>query len=73
MDTNYVCKDCESTDLRWREASIERTDAAGISNARQRALQKARALSKQLQAHFSRSNEPVWVAVQNRGEYDDDQ
>lgn len=73
MNTNYVCPDCDSVDLPWNEASIERTDAAGISNARQRALLKARSLTEQLKTHFSKSDQPVWVAVQNRGEYDEDQ
>lgn len=73
MDTNYVCQDCASPSLVWTETSIARMDSAGISNARQRALNKAHNLTKQLQAHFQRSNEPVWVAVQNRGENDEDQ
>lgn len=71
MDTNYVCNDCESPQLQWEEASIARTDAAGISNARQRSLNKARALTQQLRDHFQKSNRPLWVAVQNRGIEDD--
>lgn len=73
MDSSYHCQQCESPQLIWNEASIERTDAAGISNMRKRSLAKARQLTKQLQAHFARSNVPVWVAVQNRGEEDQDQ
>lgn len=73
MDTNYLCSGCESPALVWKETSIARTDAAGISNARQRALNKARDLTKQLQSHFQKSNQPIWVAVQNRGEVDEDQ
>lgn len=73
MDSNYHCQQCESLQLTWNEVSIERTDAAGISNMRKRSLAKARQLTKQLQAHFARSNVPVWVAVQNRGEEDQDQ
>lgn len=73
MDSNYMCADCESSELSWVETSIARTDAAGISNEKQRALQRARELTKQLQNHFSRSNQPLWVAVQNRGEVDEDQ
>lgn len=73
MDSNYVCKGCVSLHLPWRETAINRTDSAGISNARQRSLNKARELTKQLQAHFARSNQAVWVAVQNRGELDADQ
>ena len=36
-------------------------------------LGKARELTKQLKAHSGRSSEPVWVAVQNRGEDELDQ
>lgn len=73
LDTAYACLGCTSPTLQWTETSIARTDATGISNARQRALHKARELTKQLQAHFQRSNQPIWVAVQNRGEDDVDQ
>lgn len=73
MDTNYRCQDCESTELRWEEKPIGRTDATGISNARQRSLAKARELTRQLRAHFEKTNQPLWVAVQNRGEDDADQ
>ena len=73
MDSNYICRGCVSPDLKWQETTIERTDAAGISNSRARSQNKARDLMKQLQAHFSRSNDPIWVAVQNRGEDDPDQ
>mmetsp|Transcript_3312 Transcript_3312/g.8239 ORF Transcript_3312/g.8239 Transcript_3312/m.8239 type:complete len:726 (+) Transcript_3312:2193-4370(+) len=73
MNSNYQCEDCESPSLNWKEASIGRADAAGISNARQRSLNKARSLTKQLQAHFQKSTKPLWVAVQNRGEHDEDQ
>ena len=74
MDTNFVCKGCKSSkELPWEERSIGRTDAAGVSNAKQRSLNKARELTKQLRAHFDKSSQPVWVAVQNRGEDDPDQ
>lgn len=73
MDSNYRCEECESPELNWKETSIERTDQAGISNQRKRALTKARQLTQQLRAHFQRSSKPVWVAVQNRGEEDEDQ
>ena len=78
MDTNYVCKDCvcrdcESDELKWKETVIGRTDAAGISNSRQRSLNKARDLTQQLRAHFEKSDQPLWVAVQNRGEAEADQ
>lgn len=74
MDTNCQCKDCKcSEELPWTEVQIGRTDAAGVSNARRRTLNKARELTKQLQSHFASSNVPLWVAVQNRGEDDADQ
>ena len=74
MDTNGVCHTCESSEqLPWEERSIGRTDAAGVSNARKRSLNKARELTKQLRTHFEKSNLPIWVAVQNRGEADLDQ
>ena len=74
MDTNFVCMGCKSSkELPWEERSIGRTDAAGVSNAKQRSLNKARELTKQLRAHFDKSSQPVWVAVQNRGEDDPDQ
>ena len=73
MDSNYICEDCESTELVWKETRIGRTDATGISNARQRSMSKARDLTRQLSAHFQKSNQPIWVAVQNRGEDDADQ
>jgi len=69
---SYVCAGCDS-DLPWKETSIQRTDAAGVGNAKQRALVHARALAGQLQRKFQQSNQPVWVAVQNRGEDDPDQ
>ena len=73
MDSNYVIRGCGSTELTWEEKAIGRSDAAGISNARQRSLNKSRCLAKQLQAHFEKTNQPVWVAVQNRGEDDPNQ
>ena len=85
MTSSYACVGCPSSaHLPWMERSIERTDAVGISNARIRSLKRARSLSEQLQAHFAersctgrestmRRQEPVWIAVQNRGEADDDQ
>lgn len=73
MNSNYVCKDCVSPQLEWKETAIGRTDAAGVSNKKQRSLAKARELARQLQAHFTKSNTPLWVAVQNRGENDPDE
>ena len=73
MDSSFACKECVSPQLLWRETAIGRTDAAGVSNAKQRTLNKARELTRQLISHFERSNQPVWVAAQNRGEDDPDQ
>ena len=73
MDSNYVCNGCESAQLTWQERFIGRADAAGISNSRQRSQNKARSLAQQLQAHFEKTNRPLWVVVQNRGEDDLDQ
>jgi len=64
MNSNHVCAGCKSPQLEWEEKEIGRADAARISNARQRSLNKARALAKQLQAHFEKTNQPLWVAVQ---------
>ena len=36
MDSNYCCTGCESESLAWEETSIDRCDAAGIANGRQR-------------------------------------
>ena len=44
MDSNCVCEECTSPDLKWQETSIERTDAAGVSNSKQQSLNKAREL-----------------------------
>ena len=73
MDSNYCCTGCESESLAWEETSIDRCDAAGIANGQQRTRGKARELRDQLKQHFARSNQPIWVAVQNRGEQDPDQ
>ena len=74
MDTNYGCVACECADsLPWAETCIDREDAPGIAAARARTLAHARALAVQLKTAFSQSSEPVWVAVQNRGEDDPDQ
>ena len=73
MDSNFVCKGCTSPQLLWRETAIGRTDAAGVGNAKQRSLSRARDLTRQLISHFEHSNQPIWVGVQNRGEDDPDQ
>ena len=73
MDSNYCCTECESESLAWEETSIGRSDAAGIANGRVRTRNKARELRDQLKQHFARSNQAIWIAVQNRGEQDPDQ
>lgn len=72
MDTNYRVDGCASG-LLWRETVIAREDAAGIANARTRTRNHARSLRDQLIRHFKQTNQPVWVAVQNRGEDEPDQ
>ena len=73
MDSNYHCMACSSPQLPWRETNVAREDAAGVANERQRTRNMAKELRDQLARHFARSNQPVWVAVQNRGEDDPDQ
>ena len=41
MDTDYCCSGCVSS-LAWQETAVERTDARGIANERQRTRNKAR-------------------------------
>ena len=57
----------------WRETDVSREDAPGVAHERTRTRNKAKELRDQLVQHFERSNQPVWVAVQNRGEHDLDQ
>jgi hypothetical protein len=73
MDSNLVVAAC-TRGQPWREVSVQRSDASGIANARARARVTAKRCAEQLQRALTASpNEPVWVAVQNRGEVDDDQ
>lgn len=72
MDSIYRVADCTSG-LEWKETVIAREDASGVANARTRTRTHARSLRDQLVSHFEKSNAPVWVAVQNRGEDDPDQ
>ena len=69
---SFTCEGCTSG-LPWKETSVERTDASGVANSRARTLAYARQLAEQLERKFQQSNQPVWVAVQNRGEDDPDQ
>ena len=73
MDSNYHCIGCSSAGLDWKETSVQRSDAAGVGNAKARTRELARNLRNRLQAHFAKSDRAVWVAVQNRGEDDPDQ
>ena len=78
MDSSFRCAECDTHKeqeagkgeyLKWAETSIARRDAAGVANDRSRALTHSRSLRDQLIRKFEQSNEPVWVAVQNRGEH----
>ena len=72
-DQQFVCKGCTSG-LTWKETAVQRTDPAGVANARAKTLAHARDLAKQLKCKLcGQSNQPIWVAVQNRGENDPDQ
>ena len=73
MDCSYRCEACSSEGLSWRETDVSREDAAGVANERTRTRNKAKELRDQLVKHFKQTNQPVWVAVQNRGEDDPDQ
>jgi hypothetical protein len=57
----------------WQERSCARTDSAGVANARQKAQGHARQLAGQLQRALASTGRRVLVAVQNRGEDDEDQ
>eukprot|EP00327_Prymnesium_parvum_P000927 CAMPEP_0182838076 /NCGR_PEP_ID=MMETSP0006_2-20121128/23096_1 /TAXON_ID=97485 /ORGANISM="Prymnesium parvum, Strain Texoma1" /LENGTH=208 /DNA_ID=CAMNT_0024967047 /DNA_START=353 /DNA_END=979 /DNA_ORIENTATION=- len=72
MDSNYLCVACETQNLLWRETVVEREDASGIQERRKRVLSKSRDLRDQLCKHFQVSNAPIWIAVQNRAEQDDE-
>ena len=72
LDSNLCCTGCISPHLKWHERSCARTDAAGLANARKKAQTHARKLADQLKAALA-TNARVLVAVQNRGEDDEDQ
>ena len=73
LDSSLRCTGCVSPHLTWQERSCARTDAARVANARMKAQTHARKLAKQLETALSRPNARVRVAVQNRGEDDEDQ
>lgn len=72
LDSNLHCTGCTSPHLSWQERSCARTDANGLANARKKAQGHARKLAAQLQAALATAPR-VLVAVQNRGEDDEDQ
>lgn len=72
LDSSLCCAGCVSPHLKWQERSAARTDANGLANARMRAQVHARKLAGQLE-HALQTNARVLVAVQNRGEDDEDQ
>ena len=72
MDTVFRCTEC-SSDEQWIETSVQRTDKTGVGNEKVRVRNRARDLAQQLKGHFAKTTQPVWVAVQNRGEHDPDQ
>lgn len=76
MDTSLRCFGCSSPHLPWVEKTVDREDAAGIANARTATRAHARSLASRLKTALSRQGpnaEGIWVAVQNRGEDDEDQ
>lgn len=72
LDSSLHCAACVSGHLVWQERSCARTDAAGLANSRKKAQTYARALASQLVRALTQ-NARVLVAVQNRGEDDEDQ
>jgi hypothetical protein len=73
MNSSYVVNGCVSPSLPWKETVISREDAEGVATARTITRTHSRSLRDQLLSHFSQTNTPVWVAVQNRGEDEPDQ
>lgn len=71
LDSNLCCTGCTSPHLVWHERSCARTDAAGLANSRMKAQTHARQLAGQLERAL-KTNARVLVAVQNRGEDDED-
>ena len=79
MDSSYRCVECETwrhstegDDLPWKETSVARTDANGQANRKARVLAQSRSLRDQLLRKWQQDNAPIWVAVENRGEEDED-
>ena len=48
MGADLKVAGCPSTSLPWAECSVDRSDAAGVANARTRARNIARGLAKRL-------------------------
>ena len=72
LNSNLCGAGCVSSHLKWQDKSVARTDAAGLANSRKKAQTHARKLAEQLEAALKTSTR-VLVAVQNRGEDDEDQ
>lgn len=73
LDTNLLCSACVSPHLIWHERSCARTDALGVANSRAKAQGHARKLATQLKRSLESDIRRVLIAVQNRGEDDQDQ
>jgi hypothetical protein len=73
LDSSLRCTGCVSPHLTWQERSCARNDPNGVANARVLAQAHARQLASQLQKALAQSRARVLVAVQNRGEVDEDQ
>ena len=54
MDSNYRCIGCSSEGLSWKETSVQRSDAAGVANAKARTRQVARYATSSLRT-FTRA------------------
>lgn len=54
-------------------ARVHECSCSLVHQNRKRVLHKSRELRDQLHRHFDLSNTPVWIAIQNRGEFDEDQ
>ena len=72
LNSSLKCAACVSPHFPWEERSCARTDANGVANARARAQGRAHVLAVQLELALASASR-VLVAVQNRGEDDEDQ
>ena len=72
LNSSLCCTGCVSPHFKWEGRSVARTDANGLANSRKKAQTHARQLAAQLKRSLV-TNARILVAVQNRGEDDDDQ